>query len=284
MKEKSPRIRALILDLDGVVYLGPRLIPGAKRALTEMARRGVRVLYATNNATMTRNQFARKLRRLGLPCPDNAVMNASLATALFLRARHGTGARVVVVGEHGLPRELRAVGLRPCEARTRAEWERFRGGRSGVRAVVVSFDRTLSYWKLCAALDALNAGAELVACNLDPTYPAGPDLLMPGTGSLVALLERASGKRPLVVGKPDPAMFRLLLREHGIAPRNALVIGDRLESDIEAGRRLGAPTAVVLTGLTSRALLGRSRMKPDHVLGRLPDLLKLDIFAPAGRA
>lgn len=281
---ESRRIHALLLDLDGVVYLGARLLPGVKRTLRTLLSRGISVLYVTNNATMTRNEFAAKLRRLGLPCRNRDVMNAALAAALFLRARYGAGARVTVVGEHGLPRELAAAGLRPREAATRVEWERSRRSRGGVSAVVVSFDRTLTYWKLCAALDALRAGAKLVACNLDPTWPAGPGLIMPGTGSLVALLARASGKKPVLVGKPDPEMFRLLLRANGISPREALVVGDRLDVDVEAGRRLGARTAVVLTGLTGRAHIRRARPKPDYVLRGLADLLKMDIFAESGRA
>ncbi len=281
---ESRRIHALLLDLDGVVYLGARLLPGVKRTLRTLSSRGISVLYVTNNATMTRNEFAAKLRRLGLPCRNRDVMNAALAAALFLRTRFGAGARVTVVGEHGLPVELAAAGLRPRAAATRAEWERSRRSRGSVSAVVVSFDRTLTYWKLCAALDALGEGAQLVACNLDPTWPAGPGLIMPGTGSLVALLERASGKKPVLVGKPDPEMFRLLLRANGISPREALVVGDRLDVDVEAGRRLGARTAVVLTGLTGRAHLRRARPKPDYVLRGLADLLKMDIFAEGGRA
>jgi len=267
------KIRALLLDLDGVVYLGPKLIPGVKRSLLALANRGVKLLYATNNSTLTRSGFAKKLRALGLPCPDPAVMNAAFAASSVLRARHGRGARIIVVGEHGLPAELRKAGLAPLETRTRAEWGDWRKGARHIKAVVVSFDRTLTYWKLCAALDALNAGAELVATNMDPTWPSELGV-MPGTGSLVSLLSFASGKKAFLIGKPDPLMFRMLLREHGVSPREALAIGDRLDVDVEAGRRAGARTAVVLTGLTSRSDLNRSRIRPDFILRRLDDLLK----------
>lgn len=265
-------IRALLLDLDGVVYLGPRLIPGVKTALRTLASRGVKLLYVTNNSTLTRAGFAKKLRALGLPAPDHTVMNAALAAAFLIRERHGRGARVVVVGEHGLPHELAAAGLKPVETRTEAQWKAWRKGAGKIAAVVTSFDRTLTYWKLCAALDALNAGAELVAANMDPTWPSEVGV-MPGTGSLASLLAYASGKKPVVVGKPVPAMFRMLLKSHGVSPRETLVIGDRLDVDIEAGKRLGARTAVVLTGLTSRKDLSRSKIRPDYVLRGLGDLL-----------
>jgi len=275
-------IRALLLDLDGVVYLGPRLIPGVKTALRTLDSRGIKLLYVTNNSTLTRAGFAAKLRLLGLPAPNPTVMNAALAAALLIRERHGQHARVVVVGEHGLPQELRLAGHRPVETRTQAEWKKWRKNAGKISAVVASFDRTLTYWKLCAALDALNAGAELVATNMDPTWPSEFGV-MPGTGSLASLLAYASGKKPVIVGKPDPAMFRMLLKEHGISPRDTLVIGDRLDVDIEAGKRLGAPTAVVLTGMTKRADLARSAVKPDYVLRGLEDLLKPGLAGMFGK-
>ena len=267
------KIRALLLDLDGVVYLGPRLIPGVKAALGALHSRGVRLLYVTNNSTLTRAGFAKKLRALGLPAPDASVMNAALAAAWFIKARHGRNSRVVVVGEHGLPQELASAGLRPVETRTQAQWKKWRINAGKISAVVTSFDRTLTYWKLCAALDALNAGAELVAANMDPTWPSEMGV-MPGTGSLAAMLAFASGKKPVIVGKPDPKMFSLLLKEQGISPRETLVIGDRLDVDIVAGKRLGARTAVVLTGLTKKGDISRSRVKPDYVLRGLGDLLQ----------
>jgi len=265
-------IRALLLDLDGVVYLGPRLIPGVKTALQALGKRGIKLLYVTNNSTLTRAGFAVKLRALGLPAPDKNVMNAALAAALKIRTRHGRGARVVVVGEHGLPQELRSAGLLPFETRTQSEWKKWRKNAGKISAVVTSFDRTLTYWKLCAALDALNAGAELIAANMDPTWPS-ENGVMPGTGSLVSMLAFASGKQPVIVGKPDPAMFRMLLNEHRLSPRETLVIGDRLDVDVVAGKRLGAPTAIVLTGLTSQKDIAKSRIKPDYVLRGLGDLL-----------
>ena len=275
-------IKALLLDLDGVVYLGPRLIPGVKNALRTLAKRGIRLLYVTNNSTLTRAGFASKLRALGLPAPDPSVMNAAFAAAALIRRRHGKNARVVVVGEHGLPQELRSAGLRPYETRTRAAWERWRMNAGRISAVVTSFDRTLTYWKLCAALDALNAGAELVAANMDPTWPSEQGI-MPGTGSLVSLLAFASGKTPIIAGKPDPAMFRMLLKAHRLSPAETLVIGDRLDVDIVAGKRLGARTAIVLTGLTTRGEISRSRIKPDFILDGLGDLLQPRFHALLGK-
>jgi phosphoglycolate/pyridoxal phosphate phosphatase family enzyme len=267
------RIRALLLDLDGVVYLGPRLLPGVASTIRKLEEMGVHPFYVTNNATRTRSAFAAHLRRLGLPCREDDVMNTARAAAILLKGRYGKGARIVVVGEHGLPHELAATGLTPVTTATRARWERSRRRCSRASAVVVSFDRTLTYWKLCAALDALRGGADLVACNLDPTWPDHRGIL-PSTGSLVRLLEYASGKKAELVGKPDPAMFRMLLTSHGIRPAQALVVGDRIDVDVAAGLRLGSRTALVLTGMATRRDLAHSRIRPDFVARSFTDLLK----------
>jgi phosphoglycolate/pyridoxal phosphate phosphatase family enzyme len=277
------RIRAVILDLDGVVYLEDRLIPGAGRAIRELRRRGIRPLFVTNNATATRREFAARLRRMGVECSGSEVMNAGRAASAYARKRFGRGARIYCVGEHGLAAEMRLAGMRPVTVKSRPAWERFQRSMPRLSAVVVSFDRTLTYWEVCGAHFALRRGAELVACNLDPTWPVkGGDL--PGTGALVALIERASGRTPFVIGKPSPVMFRQLIEGHGLSPREVLVIGDRLPIDIRAGRALGSPTALVLTGIDSRRDVARSPHRPDLVLRDLPALLKLPgLPSPSGQ-
>jgi phosphoglycolate/pyridoxal phosphate phosphatase family enzyme len=268
------RIRAVILDLDGVVYLEDRLIPGAGPAIRELRRRGIKALFVTNNATATRRQFAARLSGMGVPCAEAEVMNTGRAAAVYVRRRYGRGAGIYGIGEQGLAAEMRLAGMRPVTVKTRAAWERFQRARPRFAAVVVSFDRTLTYWEVCGAHISLRRGAELIACNLDPTWPIkGGDL--PGTGALVALVERASGRTPFVIGKPSPVMFRQLLEDHGLEAAECLVIGDRLPIDIRAGRALGSPTALVLTGIDSRADVARSPDKPHLVLKDLPALLKL---------
>jgi len=268
------RIRAVILDLDGVVYLEDHLIAGAGSAIREMRRRGLKALFVTNNATATRREFAARLSGMGVPCAEAEVMNTGRAAAVFVRKRFGRGARIYAVGEHGLADEMRREGMPTVTVKSRAAWERFHRARRRFAAVVVSFDRTLTYWELCGAHDALRRGAALIACNLDPTWPIkGGDL--PGTGALVSLMERASGKVPLVIGKPSPVMFRQLMIDHELKAAEALVVGDRLPIDIRAGRAAGSPTALVLTGIDSRADVARSPWKPDLVLKDLPALLKL---------
>lgn len=267
------RIEAVILDLDGVVYLESSLIPGAARAIAALRRAGLRVVFATNNASMTRGAFAVTLSRLGIPCARADLMNAAAAAASLCRSRYPRGARLYAFGSRGVVRELRAAGFRTIEARTRAAWERFRRRPPAVRAAVVHFSPGLTTWTLYAAAWALRRGADLVACNLDSTYPVSGGQL-PGTGSLVRLLQTATGRIPVLVGKPSPVLFRTLLDEHRLTPRRTLVVGDRIEIDVAAGRALGARTALVLTGVATRADASRARPRPDLVVRDLPALAR----------
>jgi len=271
------RIRAVLLDLDGVVYLEHKLIPGAAEAIRAMRARGLKVGFVTNNATATRATFGVRLSAMGIPCTTAEVMNASFAAARFLKSRLSRGSRVFVFGKLGLGPELRAVGLRPVTVHTREEFRRYRSARPYPRTVVASFDTDLTWWELCAGHVALEQGARFIACNFDPTYPVHGGTL-PGTGSLVRQLEISSRRTPTLVGKPSPFMFRLLLKEWGVRATETLIVGDRLPIDIAAGRALGATTALVLTGIDRRREVAASRWKPHLIARDLPALAR--IIAP----
>jgi HAD superfamily hydrolase (TIGR01450 family) len=268
------RIRAVLLDLDGVVYLEHKLIPGAAEAIRAMRARGLRVGFVTNNATATRATFGARLTAMGVPCTTAQVMNTSYAAARYLRARLARGTRVFVFGKLGLAPELRAAGLAPVTVHTREEFRRFRAARPYPGTVVASFDTDLTWWELCAGHVALERGARFIACNFDPTYPVHGGTL-PGTGSLVRQLEVSSRRTPTLIGKPAPFMFRLLLKEWGMRAADALIVGDRLPIDIAAGRTLGATTALVLTGIDQRRDVARSRSKPHLIVRDLPALARL---------
>src|SRR5687768_14865153 len=164
-------IRAVVLDLDGVVYLEDRLLPGVAATIATLRRRGVTVLFATNNATLTRAGFARRLTMLGVPCRPDQLMNAALAAALWLRRALPRKAKVFVFGDRGLATELRTAGLVPVWCHTRTELRAHRAADRKIRAVCVSNDTSLTYWDLCAAHVALERGARFVACNRDSTWP-----------------------------------------------------------------------------------------------------------------
>ena len=283
MATKLTRLRALILDLDGVVYIEDRLLPRAARTVAALRARGLRVFFATNNASATRTGFAHRLSRLGIPCQRQEIMNAAHAAAVHLKRQLPRKSRLFVFGKNGLARELAAAGFLPVSLRTRSAWIRFRRHPPRIRAVVTGFNHSLSYWSLCAAHHALRHGAELIACTLDSTYPVR-DGTLPGTGALVRLLEFASSRKPVLIGKPSPAMFHLLLNEHNITPRETVVVGDRPEIDIRAGRALGATTVLVLTGITKRRDVARGADAPHLVMNELAGLLRLRGLGRAERA
>ena len=264
-------IKAVVFDLDGVIYLGKRLIPGAVGVLERLRARGIRVLFATNNAVTTRAGFARRLSAMGLPCRELDVMNAAYAAARKLQGTGPRGKALFALGRC-LQLEMARAGLPSISVSNRTEWRRLRDGRIKTPAVVIGSIKGATYWGICAAHELVRRGGRLIACNRDSSYPVAKGT-MPGTGSLVSLLECSTGQKAELVGKPSPYIFRLLLREQNLSPREALVVGDRIETDIAAGRAAGMPTALVLTGISTRRDAARSRTRPHLVIARLSELL-----------
>lgn len=252
--------RGYAVDLDGTVYLGDTLLPGADRAVAALRQAGARVVFLSNNPLYTREEYAAKLTRLGIPTTPEDVLNSSLALVRYL-SRSSPGARLFVVGEQAVREELVAAGFFLTE---RPE---------DVDCVVACFDRTFDYAKLRTGFLALRRGARFVATNRDPYCPT-PDGGLPDAGAVVAALEAASGRcLEQVAGKPSRVMAEVLLERLGTAPQDTLVVGDRLETDVALGRAMGSRTAVVLTGVTTEELLSRCEDPPDFVLGTLEDLL-----------
>lgn len=246
-----------LLDLDGVVYVGGAAVPGAASALAAAVSAGMRVEFVTNNALRTPGQVAERLRGYGVDARAEAVVTSAQAAARLLTERCGSGARVLVTGGEGL---RVAVGEAGLTAVTSAD-ER-------PDAVVVGYDPTLDYARLAEAGLAVRRGALFVACNADETMPTerGP---LAGMGALAAFVATAGGSRPVVAGKPEPALHRESVRRSGA--RRPLVVGDRLDTDVEGARRAGTPSLLVLTGVTDLAALVAA---PP---GRRPDLLSADL-------
>jgi glycerol 3-phosphatase-2 len=245
-----------LLDLDGVVYVGPEAVPGVPEALAATRAAGMRLGFVTNNAARTPEEVAEHLTALHVPASAAEVITSSQAAATVVAQRLGAGARVLPVGGTGVAAALQAAGLTVV---TRAEDE--------PRAVVQGYGRDVGWTQLAEAVVAVRNGAEHVATNADATIPSprGP---LPGNGALVGVVSAVTGRRPLVTGKPDPAMHAECVRR--TAARRPLVVGDRLDTDVEGGRRAGAATLLVLTGVTDPAVLLAAG--PDQ----RPDLLAPD--------
>lgn len=246
----------LLVDLDGVVYRGPVPIAGMAALLTRRTDAGDIVVYVTNNSRWHRDEYRARLTGMGLPVGPDRIVTAARATALALAGDDGERPLTMVSGGPGLRRELRDVGLRvvaPTDI----------GLASAPDVVAVGVDFALTYRRLTVAAEAIRRGARFVATNRDPVYPAA-DELWAGAGAMVAALATASGREPdLVVGKPEPCLFRTAAAAAGEDIERAVVVGDSLHSDIAAANRVGARSVLMLTGVTTRADLDAA---PPEVL------------------
>jgi phosphoglycolate/pyridoxal phosphate phosphatase family enzyme len=276
-KSKSlSSLKVVVLDLDGVVYRGKTTLPGAPESIAWLRDQGLRVYFLTNNSTQTRASYVARLTSIGIPCCEEEVFSSAYACAIYFgkpkcRAKDGGLPRVLVIGEGGLAGELKRGGIHVVRPPARRDLV-----QPKVDYVVVGMDRKITYAKLYAAQQAIVYGARFVASNRDPVYPVEHGII-PGGGSIVAAIEAAGQQKPVLIGKPSPYILKLLLEQAGVAPEQALFVGDRLDTDIYCGKRTGTPTLLVLTGVTSRkeAEKAPERLRPDWIIDSIADLPKL---------
>lgn len=262
----------LLADLDGTVYRGGVAIDGAVDAIRACTALGVRSVYVTNNASRPPAVIAGQLTRAGLPTGADDVVTSAQAGARLLASLLGPGTDTLVVGSEHLTEEVAAVGLRPVSSRAPIDQVR------AVGAVVQGFDPGLAWRDVAAAGYALATGAPWVATNDDLTIPTA-DGIAPGNGSLVAMVAAVVGRRPAVAGKPErPLVDQAIERTGARAP---LVVGDRLDTDIQAGVRAGLPTLLVLTGVSGPADLVEASPaeRPTHLAADLSGLLRPALVA-----
>jgi 4-nitrophenyl phosphatase len=244
------RLENLIIDMDGVLYRGDEVIPGTNDLIDFLREQGIGFVLATNNATRTPQKFVDKLAKMGVDVSPQEVLTSSQATAGYLVGIAPPGARVFVVGMDGLQTALREAGF--CLVEERAEY------------VIVGMDFAVCYERLAQAALQIRAGARFIGTNPDRTFPSERGIV-PGAGSLLAFLETATDVKPMVIGKPETAMVEQALARMGAHAASAAMLGDRLETDILAGRRAGVRTLLVLSGVTDRSLLAESEIQPDLV-------------------
>lgn len=235
---------AVILDLDGVVYIGDAAVPHAIAALNALAGTGVRLTAATNNANRPATIVADHLQRLGLDIRTTDVMTSAQAAAHHLAALLPPASEILAVGGEGVASALQAAGLVPLRASQDLAESSAIADRAV--AVLVGYGPLVAWFDLAAAHWAITRGKPWFATNTDPTVPL-PFGRAPGNGAMVGLLARSSGVDPTVIGKPQPALFNALAAQ--IGTRDALVIGDRLDTDIDGALAAGMPSLLVLTGV-----------------------------------
>lgn len=229
-----------MLDLDGVVYVGPDAVPGAPEHLAAAARAGMRLAYVTNNASRPPEQVAAQLQDLGIDADASDVVTSAQAAARLVVERFGVGARVVLLGAAGLEQALLEAELVPV------------GVEDEANAVVTGYGPDVPWGSIMRAAVRIRDGLPWVASNTDQTFPA-PFGVAPGHGVQVDMLQRFTGVDPVVAGKPERPLLDETVRRAG--GRRPLMVGDRLDTDIEGANRAGYDSLLVLTGVTDLAAL-----------------------------
>ncbi len=253
--------RGFVFDMDGVLYLGKEPLPGVTEILDALAVRGRRIMLATNNSMSTPESYVIKLATMGIDVPPEAILTSALATRDYLVETLPADAGLFVIGMPALREQLFAgTTFRPIQF-----------GEEPPAAVVLGLDVGFTYDKLKQAAAAIRGGARFIATNTDATLPTETGLV-PGAGSIVAAVATAAGQTPLVIGKPETPLLVQCLHRMGVAAGEAVMIGDRLDTDIVAGHRAGMLTVLVLTGVSTREELVHAPIRPDLVVS---DLLTL---------
>jgi len=257
--------KGFIFDLDGTVYRSDQLIPGAEGVIRLLRENKRKVVFLSNKPIQTREDYASKLTRLGIPTQPEEVINSTFVMTNYLK-KIALQAKLFVVGETPFIEELKRAGFKITDEPKEIEY------------VVVAFDRTFDYRKLNIAFQAIKLGAHFVATNPDRTCPVeGGEI--PDCAGMIAAIEAVTGKRvEIIVGKPSPLILQTALEMMGLKPEDCILIGDRLETDIKMGREFGMATGIVLTGVTDEKMLKESKhssIQPDFVFQGIADVENL---------
>jgi NagD protein len=258
-------IRSWLMDMDGVLVHEEQALPGADRFLARLRDTGTPFLVLTNNSIYTRRDLAARLRASGLDVPEESIWTSALATARFLEAQR-PGGSAFVIGEAGLTTALHEAGYTLTER--------------DPDYVVLGETRTYSFERITHAIRLIVNGARFIATNPDNTGPS-PDGPLPATGSVAALVSRATGVDPYYVGKPNPLMMRSALNAIDAHSETTAMIGDRMDTDIVAGLEAGLEAILVLTGVTTREMAERFPFRPARILESVAELIEEVAQPPA---
>lgn len=245
------------MDMDGVLVHEEHLIPGADKLIEELRAKDIQFLVLTNNSIYTRRDLRARLHRTGLDLPESAIWTSALATAKFLDSQRPDGS-AFVIGEAGLTTALHDIGYVLTDR--------------DPDYVVLGETRTYSFTAITTAIRLVEQGARFIATNPDATGPSREGSL-PATGSVAALIEKATGHAPYFVGKPNPLMMRSALNSLGAHSEQTLMIGDRMDTDVRSGLEAGLHTILVLSGISTADTAERFPYRPGRVIESVADLV-----------
>jgi 4-nitrophenyl phosphatase len=255
-------IKALIIDMDGVIWKADAPIGDLARTFNRIRERGLKFVFATNNSSRTSDQYTARLKEFSVEVEPWQIVTSSHAAAHAVARKFPPGTRIFMIGEDGLRVAFEEKGFEilPVEDASRAE------------AVVIGIDRSINFQKLAEATLLVRRGVPFYATNPDKTFPT-PRGEIPGAGAWYSIIVTASDVQPVVAGKPYPFLMELSLEKLGTAGRESLVVGDRLETDIAAGQAVGCPTALVLSGVSTLEQADLWRPKIDFIARDLAELI-----------
>ncbi len=259
-------VRAVLFDMDGVIYVGNQLLPAVQEMFDYLESSGRQWLCVTNNASKTPQQFVDKLAEMGVRARPEQILGSAEATAGWLREQVDRNAwpngKIIVMGQEGLQYALTSRGFELTDDPHAATY------------AVAGINFKLTYEDLARVALAIRAGAKFIGTNSDASYPTERGQL-PGAGSILALLSTATGVEPLVIGKPNRGMFDQAMHRLGVRPSETLMVGDRYDTDIRGAIPLGLQTAGILTGVTTRPEWEAATPQPSYIVNDLPHLLTL---------
>lgn len=267
LNQLTPSIQSLILDMDGVLWRDDTLLLDLPAAFQRIQDLGLKVALATNNATRSVEMYLDRFSRYGVTLQSWQVINSAIALGCLLKTRFPHGGPVFVVGEQGVCDTLAEYGFYPDS--------------HDPLAVVVGMDRAITYEKITQATLLIRSGIPFYATNPDKTFPT-PHGLAPGAGAIIAAVQAASDVQPVIAGKPEAVMMQVAMQRLNTPAHLTLAVGDRLETDILGGANAGCRTALVLSGVATRADLARFSPSPDLVADDLAQLLGMN--DPAGQS
>jgi arabinose operon protein AraL len=266
----NTEIKGYIFDLDGTIYTGEDVLPGAIQVISAIREKGKQTLFISNKPLAPRTEYADKLTRLGIPTSPAEILTSAYILGRYL-SETSPELNLYVIGEENLRSELRGFGLTVLED----DWEQDPTqviDASRIDAVVVAFDRTIDYRKINTGFQALFRGAHFYATNADKTCPM-PGGMIPDAGATIAIFEYLTGRKlELLAGKPSPLIINVALDQLRLAADQCLLVGDRIETDIRMGVEAGMRTGLVLTGVSSYSDLATTDFRPDLILNNLMEL------------
>lgn len=255
-------IKSLILDMDGVIWRGDAPIGNLAATFQRIRERGLKFVFATNNSTKTSEQYVAKLKEFGVEVEPWQVVTSSQAAARAVAQTYPRGTKALVIGEDGLRIPLEQEGFEIVSVENAPQ----------AQVVVMGMDRSVSFEKISEATLLIRKGVRFYATNMDKTFPT-PRGQIPGAGAWASVITTATEVEPIVAGKPFPFLMELSLEKLGTRKEETLVVGDRLETDIAAGQRVGCPTALVLSGVSTKEQAEKWQPRIDIVVDELTALI-----------